>query len=73
MDWIATAFAILGALIVTSKGRRVRLWAFIIWFFTNTYWVIFATDPALRFLFGVYLALAILGVRNNWKPSKEHI
>lgn len=67
LNWVVTVLAILATLAATSQARKTRLVAFCVWILTNGYWMIFAQDTALRFQFGIYLALAFLGVWNNRK------
>ena len=67
MNWIVSSIAIFGTFLVTSKRSRIRLWAFILWTVTNTYWMIYAGDPALQAQFAIYLILSFVGIRNNWE------
>jgi len=65
MNWFMMTLALLGTLLVTSRSSGVRLYAFILWVFTNAYWAIFALDPALRVQFLIYFILAFVGIYNN--------
>lgn len=68
--WVAVALALLGALLVTDPdNKHVRLVAFILWIFTNSWWMIHnyrRKDLALGTQFLVFLILAIVGVITNW-------
>lgn len=68
LAWIVVSLALLGALLVTSHYSHVRLIAFCLWVFTNSYWVIHnlkKREHPLAVQFGLFLILAIVGIINN--------
>ena len=71
INWLTIIMALTGALIVTSRYARIRLWAFGIWMFTNAYWIVMAQDNPLKFQFAVYFVLAIIGFINNRKAIRR--
>lgn len=70
IGWIAMGGGVIGALLVTSQKRHIRLIAFCIWVATNSYWAIFGGTTSLQVMFAIYLLLCILGIKNNL-PTKE--
>jgi len=70
--WIVTALAIVGVVANIKK----KTWCFVIWFFTNTAWMVYdfwKTAYAQSFLFFIYVILAIWGIyewrKNKWQES----
>lgn len=68
MSWIALILALAGAYLITQKSRKSHLIAFITWTFSNTYWAIYNWgDWPICIQFTIFLGLALLGIKNNWK------
>ena len=66
LDWTVVGLALSGALLVTSPNSQIRLIAFCLWIFTNSWWMIHnlkKKDYPLAGQFCAFLALAVWGVR----------
>ena len=68
MNWTVVGLALLGALLITSTDNHIRLVAFCLWIFTNSWWTIHnfkKKEYPLAGQFGIFLILAVVGIFTN--------
>lgn len=73
LERVATLQSAVGAMLVSAKSPRLRVFGFFLWVVANIYWVIFAIIKGHHYMCALsvfYTITSLVGIYNNWKTDK---